>query len=124
MPVIDRFHRWLEGLASQVVPQSRLGGAAHYTLGLWPKLTIFLKHGEVPLDNNRCGNAIRPFAVGREGWLFSDTVAGGPLAPLTLGSPYGRRPRLSVSIEAFQRDMDDQIFIVHWRPYVVPKEAH
>lgn len=26
--------------------------------------------------NNRCENAIRPFVVGRKGWLFSDTVAG------------------------------------------------
>jgi transposase len=75
-PLIDRFHRWLEGLAPQVVPQSRLGRAVHYTLGQWPKLTVFLKHGEVPLDNNRCENAIRPFVVGRKGWLFSDTVAG------------------------------------------------
>jgi transposase len=75
-PVIDRFHRWLEGIAPQVVPQSRLGRAVHYTLGQWPKLTVFLKHGEVPLDNNRCENAIRPFVVGRKGWLFSDTVAG------------------------------------------------
>ena len=26
--------------------------------------------------NNRCENAIRPFVIGRKGWLFSDTVAG------------------------------------------------
>ena len=75
-PITDRFHRWLTELAPQVVPQSRLGRAVHYTLGQWPKLTVFLKHGEVPLDNNRCENAIRPFVVGRKGWLFSDTVAG------------------------------------------------
>jgi transposase len=28
------------------------------------------------LYNNRCENAIRPFVVGRKGWLFSDTVKG------------------------------------------------
>jgi len=28
------------------------------------------------LDNNRCENAIRPFVVGRKGWMFSDTVKG------------------------------------------------
>lgn len=39
-------------------------------------MTTFLTHGEVPLDNNRCENAIRPFVVGRKGWLFSDTVKG------------------------------------------------
>ncbi len=63
-------------LAPQVLPQSLLGKAVHYTLGQWPKLTTFLTHGEVPLDNNRCENAIRPFVVGRKGWLFSDTVKG------------------------------------------------
>ena len=53
-----------------------LGKALRYTLGQWPKLIVFLTHGEVPLDNNRCENAIRPFVLGRKGWLFSDTVKG------------------------------------------------
>ena len=75
-PVVEQFHAWLAALAPQVLPQSLLGKAVHYTLGQWPKLTTFLKHGEVPLDNNRCENAIRPFVIGRKGWLFSDTVKG------------------------------------------------
>jgi transposase len=75
-PIMAKFHAWLEALAPQVLPQSLLGKAVHYTLGQWPKLTTFLTHGEVPLDNNRCENAIRPFVVGRKGWLFSDTVKG------------------------------------------------
>jgi transposase len=74
--VMERFHRWLEVLAPQVLPQSRLGRAVNYTLGQWSKLSVFLNHGDVPLDNNRCENAIRPFVVGRKGWLFSDTVQG------------------------------------------------
>ena len=75
-PIIDRFHAWLEALAPKVLPESRLGKAVYYTLGQWPKLTVFLQHGDVPLDNNRCENAIRPFVIGRKGWLFSDTVPG------------------------------------------------
>ena len=75
-PIVARFHAWLEALAPKVLPESRLGKAVYYTLGQWPKLTRFLTHGEVPLDNNRCENAIRPFVVGRKGWLFSDTVKG------------------------------------------------
>jgi transposase len=59
-----------------VLPQSLLGKSVHYALGQWPKLITFLTHGEVPLDNNRCENSIRPFVVGRKGWLFSDTVNG------------------------------------------------
>jgi transposase len=75
-PIMVKFHAWLEALAPKVLPQSLLGRAIHYTLGQWPKLTTFLTQGEVPLDNNRCENAIRPFVVGRKGWLFSDTVKG------------------------------------------------
>jgi transposase len=75
-PIVAKFHAWLEALAPQVLPQSLLGKAVLYTLGQWRKLIVFLAHGEVPLDNNRCENAIRPFVVGRKGWLFSDTVKG------------------------------------------------
>jgi transposase len=75
-PIVAKFHAWLEALAPKVLPESRLGKALYYALGQWPKLTVFLKHGEVPLDNNRTENAIRPFVLGRKGWLFSDTVKG------------------------------------------------
>jgi transposase len=60
-PIIERFYVWLEALAPQVLPQSMLGKAVYYALGQWPKLVTFLTHGEVPLDNNRCENSIRPF---------------------------------------------------------------
>jgi len=59
-----------------VLPESRLGKAVQYALGQWPKLTVFLRDGEVPLDNNRCEERDPPFGIGRKGWLFSDTVAG------------------------------------------------
>ena len=38
-------------------------------------LCAFLDHGEVEISNNQVENAIRPFVVGRKGWLFSDTPA-------------------------------------------------
>jgi len=76
MPIMQGLHAWLEALAPKVLPESRIGKAVHYALGQWPKLSVFLTHGEVPMTNNRCENAIRPFVVGRKGWLFSDTVKG------------------------------------------------
>lgn len=75
-PIIQEFRAWLESISPQVLPNSLLGKAVYYTLGQWPKLLAFLAHGEVPLDNNRCENAIRPFVIGRKGWLFTDTVKG------------------------------------------------
>jgi hypothetical protein len=42
-------------------------------VGLSPTRLVHLRQGT---HNNRCENAIRPFVVGRKGWLFSDTVKG------------------------------------------------
>ena len=43
---------------------------------LWPQLNRYTERGDLPIDNNRCENAIRPFVIGRKAWLFSDTPAG------------------------------------------------
>lgn len=75
-PIVAQLRAWLEAMAPAVLPQSLLGKAIRYTLGQWPKLVRFLEHAELPLDNNRLENAIRPFVIGRKGWLFADTQAG------------------------------------------------
>jgi hypothetical protein len=43
---------------------------------LWSRLNVYAERGDLPIDNNRCENAIRPFVIGRKAWLFSDTSAG------------------------------------------------
>ena len=35
-----------------------------------------LEDGNIPVDNNRAENAIRPFVVGRKNWLFANSVKG------------------------------------------------
>ena len=35
-----------------------------------------LENGNIPVDNNRAENAIRPFVVGRKNWLFANSVKG------------------------------------------------
>lgn len=59
-----------------VAPSSLLGQALHYLHGQWHKLVRFAHNGAWPLDSNPVENAIRPFVVGRKGWLFADTVGG------------------------------------------------
>jgi transposase len=53
-----------------VLPKSPLGRAIDYTLALWAKLEVFVRQGEVEIDNNPIENAIRPTAVGKKNWLF------------------------------------------------------
>ena len=59
-----------------VVPNSLLGKALTYLHGQWPKLIRYVEDGNWPISNNPCENSIRPFCLGRRGWLFADTVDG------------------------------------------------
>ncbi len=76
VPVIKAIEALLLAHLHTVVPGSALGKALHYFSSQWPKLVRYVKDGRYPIDNNPCENSIRPFVVGRKGWLFSDTVAG------------------------------------------------
>ena len=75
-PIVDGFFDWLETPADQVVPKCALGKAVHDTLGQKPKLIRFLDDANIPSDNNRAENVIRPYVVGRKAWLFADRQSG------------------------------------------------
>ena len=54
----------------------KLSTAVKYALNQKQYLETFLQHGNIEISNNQVENAIRPFVVGRKGWLFSDTPKG------------------------------------------------
>jgi hypothetical protein len=74
--VLAIIERMMIGHLPNVVPSSLLGKALQYTHGQWHKLVRFVENETWPISNNLCENAIRPFVIGRKGWLFADTVAG------------------------------------------------
>jgi len=76
VPALAVLHAWLEQTLPVVTPQSALGTALAYLQKYWSRLIRYTERGDLPIDNNRCENAIRPFVVGRKAWLFSDTAAG------------------------------------------------
>lgn len=76
VPVLAELREWLDKTRPAVVPGSALGRALSYMHDYWGKLIRYTERGDLPIDNNRCENAIRPFVVGRKAWLFSDTPAG------------------------------------------------
>lgn len=75
-PILKAMHDYLTSAYPRVVPKSPLGTAVSYTLNQWPKLLTYLQDGRLENNNNRTERAIKPFAIGRKGWLFSDSVAG------------------------------------------------
>ncbi|WP_417545279.1 IS66 family transposase [Marinobacter sp.] len=75
-PIIKKLEAWLTKSLNQVPPKTAIGKALIYLNRQWPKLTVFLTDGRIPLDNNPAENAIRPFVIGRKNWLFSQTPKG------------------------------------------------
>ena len=72
--VLDGFFAWL----SDVHPTSgtKLAAAVQYALNEKKYICRFLDDPDLPIDNNRAENAIRPFVIGRKNWLFSDSIKG------------------------------------------------
>ena len=61
---------------TQVPPKSALGIAINYSLNQWSKLSRVVDDGRLSVDNNRGERSVRPFTVGRNNWLFSNTHNG------------------------------------------------
>ena len=76
VPLLDQLRAWLDKTLSTVLPSGKLGEALQYLHKYWDKLIRYTEHGDLPIDNNRAENAIRPFVIGRKNWLFSDTPQG------------------------------------------------
>lgn len=76
VPLLDEIRAWLDKSLPEVPPQSAVGKALHYLHGQWEKLVRYTEDGRLDIDNNAAERAIRPFVIGRNNWLFSDTVKG------------------------------------------------
>ncbi|RYZ86106.1 MAG: transposase, partial [Proteobacteria bacterium] len=73
---VEDLKNWADEQRDKVPPKSLIGKAIQYFLGQWPKLGYFLEDPIVGPDTNIVENAIRPFAIGRKNWMFSDTARG------------------------------------------------
>jgi transposase len=62
-PVWDELKRWLDAKRGQAPPQMLIGKAMTYLDNQWPQLIRALDDGRLEVDNNRCENALRPFAM-------------------------------------------------------------
>ena len=72
-PILEAYWTWLNTIPR---PTGKLKDAVTYAQNQKAYLSAFLEHGEIEISNNQVENAIRPFVVGRKGWLFADTPQG------------------------------------------------
>lgn len=78
--IVARIRDW--ALAQRVLPQSGLGKAIAYMLGMWTGLTRFLTDSRIPLDNNATERAIRGPVVGRKNFYGARSQRGTEVAAL------------------------------------------
>lgn len=75
-PLLEAFFEWLHTLEDAVDRSSKIGEAILYTLNQEEYLCRYLEDGHLSIDNNACERAIKNFAIGRRGWLFSKSIEG------------------------------------------------
>jgi len=76
IPQLEKLKEWLDKSLQHTLPKGKLGEALSYLSKNWEKLTKYTEDGRLNIDNNPVENAVRPFAIGRKNWMFSNSQAG------------------------------------------------
>ena len=95
--MLEDLGEWLAEVEPTLEPKMQLHKATVYALKHWGNVMKSAEDGRYPLDNNLAERAIRPFAVGRKNFLFSDTPRGarasaGMYSVVTTAKMNGIRP--------------------------------
>ena len=65
---------------------------------------MFLKNGEVEIDNNWCEGAMRPVALGRKNWLHIGSEEAGPKVA-AIASIVETCRRLEINLRAYLKEV-------------------
>jgi hypothetical protein len=79
-PTAEALHHWMRQQRHEIPEASATAKAIDYNLKRWQALTRFLEDGDLPIDNNWVENRIRPIALGRQNWLFAESLRAGKRA--------------------------------------------
>jgi len=75
-PLMESFFLWCEEMRDKALPGYKLAEALTYALNQKKYIMNVFEDGRLDLTNNACERAIKPFALCRRNFLFSDTPRG------------------------------------------------
>jgi transposase len=104
VPILDRFHAWLEQARGEVLPKSPMGEAIGYALNNWTALIRYTEAGFLAIDNNVAEREMKRIAIGRKNWLFVGSDKGGQTAAV-LFSFTSTCQRLAIEPWAYLQDV-------------------
>jgi transposase len=90
-PVADALHQWMRQQRQKIPDGSATAKAIDYSLNRWEALTRYIDDGDLPIDNNRVENQIRPIALGRNNWLFAGSLRAGKRAAAIMSLVHSAR---------------------------------
>lgn len=75
-PLVDAYFVWVKENEGRVPVKSKTHNGFSYSMNQEEYLKIFLKEGEVPMDNNSAEQSIRGLCIEKKNWMMIDTIAG------------------------------------------------
>ena len=106
-PYLEKMKTWCEERQNKVLKTSTLGNAINYFINEYEEFTAFLKNGRYEIDNGWVERSIRKFAIGRNNWLFCDTVDGANasslLYSLVITAKLNEKDPFKIMTEIFQQ---------------------
>ncbi len=76
IPKLTKLKQWLEEKQPKVAPETLTRKSINYLINQWDQLVRYCEHGQLHTSNVLAENAIRPYALGRKAWLFSNSPDG------------------------------------------------
>lgn len=76
LPILEEFYKWAETENKKTFMSAKMSKALNYAINHKEKLCQFVHDGRIPLTNGEAERNIRPFAILRKNFLFSDTLSG------------------------------------------------
>jgi transposase len=77
VPILAKFHAWLEKERVALLPKSPMNEAFGYALNHWAALCRYTEAGFLAIDNNVAEREMKRIAIGRKNWLFVGSDQGG-----------------------------------------------
>ena len=125
-PIADALHQWMIAQRQKVPDGSGTARALDYSLKRWAALTRYLDDGAVPIDNNRVENQIRPWALGRNNWLFAGSLRSGQRAAAVMSliqsaklnghDPYAYLKDVLARLPTQKNSAIDELLPHNWKP--------
>ena len=75
-PLVEEYFVWVKKVLHEQLPKGETAKGLKYSINQEKQLKVFLRDGEVPIDNSASERSIRTFCIGKKNWVIIDSIKG------------------------------------------------